>query len=67
MSDKVEVNSGMGLASWLTVIFVIAKLAKVINWSWWLVFAPVIVSTAIGLTILAVTMVVAGVVYLKTR
>jgi hypothetical protein len=27
----------------LTLIFVVAKLMEVINWSWWLVFAPSII------------------------
>lgn len=52
MSDKVEVNqSGMGVASVLTIIFVLCKLFGVINWSWWLVFSPLIVSAAIGLLV----------------
>ena len=49
MSDKVEVNGGssMGLSSVLTIIFVIAKLMGVIHLSWWLVFAPTLVSLAL--------------------
>lgn len=31
----------LGFLSLLTIIFVIAKLVHVINWSWWLVFAPI--------------------------
>lgn len=31
------------LAILLTVIFVIAKLFNIVTWSWWIVFAPVIV------------------------
>ena len=31
------------LAILLTIIFVIAKLLKIITWSWWLVFTPFIV------------------------
>ena len=53
MSDKVEVNqSSMGVASVLTIIFVLCKLFGVINWSWWLVFSPLIVSAAIGLLVI---------------
>ena len=33
-------SGGLGLFGILTVIFVICKLAGVIDWSWWLVFLP---------------------------
>lgn len=63
MSDKVEVNnSGMGLASVLTIIFVIAKLAGVIHWSWWLVFLPTLISLGILLIILFFVLVIGGLV-----
>lgn len=69
MSDKIEVNGGgMGLSSVLTIIFVLAKLAGFISWSWWLVFAPVLVSFTIGILILVFAMVVAGIaVYLGSK
>lgn len=38
----------------LGVIFIILKLAGVINWSWWLVCAPLLIQPAIMLTILIV-------------
>lgn len=31
------------LAILLTLIFVIAKLFNIVAWSWWIVFAPVII------------------------
>lgn len=37
----------------LCLVFVIAKLAGAISWSWWLVFAPVIVPFAIVLFVFA--------------
>ena len=45
-------NNGMGFLSWLTLMFVAAKLLGLINWSWWLVFAPVWVSIIVVLIIL---------------
>ncbi|MDN6326820.1 MAG: hypothetical protein L0J48_02210 [Alkalibacterium sp.] len=55
-----EKNSGgIGLLSILTIIFVIAKLFGVIDWSWWLVFAPTIVSVAIGLLVVVIALIVA--------
>ena len=47
-------KKGLGLPSILTIIFVIAKLFGVINWSWWLVFAPVLISLGIFILILGV-------------
>lgn len=49
----------LGLSSILTIIFVIAKLAKVISWSWWLVFAPTIVSLSLLFGVMATTLVFA--------
>lgn len=43
---------GFSLTSILTIIFVLAKLAGIIGWSWWLVFAPTLISVAFGLLIL---------------
>ncbi len=61
MSDKIEVNNGgLGLTGWLTLIFVIAKLAGVIKWSWWVVFLPVLISFGLVLAILAFALIVAG-------
>lgn len=34
-------RKGMGLLSWMTLLFVGAKLFGFINWSWWLVLIPV--------------------------
>ena len=56
MDDKK--SNGIGLPSILTIIFVIAKLLGIINWSWWLVFAPIWVSTLLGLLILAIVAIV---------
>lgn len=42
--DK-EKSGGLGFLSILVLIFVVAKLFGVIAWSWWLVFAPVLIPT----------------------
>ena len=36
----------------LSLIFVVAKLANWIDWSWWLVFAPALVGFFIGIVVL---------------
>ena len=53
MADKVQVQGGMGLLSWLTVAFVVLKLTGHIDWSWWLVLSPVLVGIGLWAVILA--------------
>lgn len=45
------VYKGLGLPHILTIIFVIAKIVGYINWSWWLVLLPSIISIGLGLVI----------------
>lgn len=52
MDNDVKVL-GIGLSSLLTIVFLVLKLVGVINWSWWLVFLPIIIDA--GLVILIVT------------
>lgn len=35
----------------LTLIFVVAKLVGLINWSWWLVFTPLIICVVVSLIV----------------
>lgn len=37
----------------LSLIFVAAKLANWIDWSWWLVFSPIIAAAVVALLIIA--------------
>ncbi len=40
-------SGGIGFVGALTVLFVALKLLGIINWSWWLVWSPVLIATAI--------------------
>ena len=42
---------GFAYAHILTIIFVIAKIVGYINWSWWLVLLPSIISIGLSLLI----------------
>lgn len=42
-------SSGIGAFGLLTIVLVILKALGYISWSWWLVFMPMIISTAIAL------------------
>lgn len=48
---KSEVNKGIGFIGLLQIALIVLKLCKVINWSWWLVCLPTIIS--VGLTLVA--------------
>ena len=51
-------GGGCGFSGLLTIAFVVLKLCGVINWSWWLVLLPLIIS--IGLPIAIILLVVLG-------
>lgn len=54
MSDKTSSKSGgIGFTGLLTIVFITLKLCGVINWSWWLVLAPIWISVVIAGIILA--------------
>ena len=40
MSNSSSGSSAIGLPTLLTVAFVVLKLCKVIDWSWWWVLSP---------------------------
>ena len=47
-------SGGIGFAGLLQVAFIVLKLCKVVDWSWWWVWSPTWVSVALVLVILAV-------------
>ena len=55
--NKNSRSSGLGLASVLTIIFIVLKLVGVIDWSWWWVFSPILIDFVIA--IIAVVILVA--------
>lgn len=57
----------LGLPSILTIIFIIAKIFGYIEWSWWLVFLPTILSIGIGLIFGIVVGVIEGINEVKGR
>ena len=49
MSKENSSSSGIGFCGLLTIAFIVLKLTKHIDWSWWWVISPLLISTAIGL------------------
>jgi hypothetical protein len=60
MSNNTSSSSGgIGFTSLLTVLFIGLKLTGHITWSWWWVLSPLWISALIGLTILAIVLIIA--------
>ena len=51
---KSSSGGGIGLSALLQVAFVVLKLLKVINWSWWWVLAPTWISVALAIILVLV-------------
>lgn len=45
-------NSGIGFFGLLGIVFIVLKLVGVVNWSWWLVLAPLWAPTAVGVILI---------------
>ena len=54
-----EKNSGIGFCELLTIVFIVLKLLKVINWSWLWVLAPIWILIIITIMIVIITFVIA--------
>jgi CHASE1-domain containing sensor protein len=52
MSDSKSSSGGVGFAGLLTIAFVVLKLCKVIDWSWWWVISPILISIGLALLVL---------------
>lgn len=53
-------GDGAGFASLLTIAFIVLKLCKVIDWSWWWVLSPFLIPVGIALIVLAVFIIISG-------
>lgn len=47
-------SGGLTTLGLLQVVFIVLKLCKVINWSWWWVLSPLILSASISIIILII-------------
>jgi phosphoglycerol transferase MdoB-like AlkP superfamily enzyme len=53
MSEKTNIQGSM-ITGLLTVAFIVLKLTKVIDWSWWWVLSPFLIPLVLGLVMIAV-------------
>ena len=51
-------SSGIGFVGALTIAFIVLKLTHVIDWSWWLVLLPILISTGFVVLLLLVMFIV---------
>lgn len=54
-----ETNSGIGFCGLLTIVFIVLKLTKIINWSWLWVLAPIWIPIIITIMIVIITIIIA--------
>ena len=55
MSQRSEAtNTGVGIVGVIQIVFLILKLCKVINWSWWLVMLPVLIQVGFIVVIMII-------------
>ena len=61
MSNNINTSSSSSgiFPSLLTVLFIGLKLTGHITWSWWWVLSPLWISALVGLTILAIVLIIA--------
>ena len=52
-------HGGIGFAGVLQVAFIVLKLCKVIDWSWWCVLLPTIIPIGLAAMIVAVAFIIA--------
>ena len=55
MSNNNNSNSGIGFHEVLAIVFIVLKLLKIINWSWWWVLSPIWIPIGLWLILLIVT------------
>lgn len=67
MSETKTSTSGIGFTGLLTIVFIVLKLTKVINWSWWWVISPIWISLSVLLLIIAIPLTIAFFVHMKRK
>ena len=55
-----EKSSGIGFCGLLTIVFIVLKLLKVINWSWLWVLAPIWIPIIMAILIMILIVLLGG-------
>lgn len=54
MSKNSTQSGGIGFAGLLTIVFIVLKLTKYIDWSWWWVLSPILIPIIVVIAVLIV-------------
>lgn len=57
MDNSSASSGGIGFVGMLTIVFIVLKLVKIINWSWVWVLAPLWISGILGLLALILALI----------
>lgn len=58
-NNKATVNGGTSISTLLQVAFIVLKLCKVINWSWWWVLSPLWIGLGITIIVIIIAILIA--------
>ena len=57
MNEKSK-SSGLGISAVLQIVFLVLKLTRLIDWSWWLVLVPLWVDIGFGLLFIILALII---------
>lgn len=63
----ININVGIGFVGFLTIVFLVLKLAKVIAWSWLWVFSPIWISISLGILSFIVSLIIFKIIIGRVR
>lgn len=66
-NNKSSSSAGIGFTGALQIVFIVLKLCKVINWSWWAVLIPTWIGIGIFLLVIIIYLVTWLIVYAKNK
>lgn len=58
MANDVKASGGIGFGGLLTIVFIVLKLTKVIDWSWWWVTCPLWIPMAIFVVLVIIVLLI---------
>ena len=58
MANDVKASGGIGFSGLLTIVFIVLKLTKVIDWSWWWVTCPLWIPVAIFVVLVIIVLLI---------
>jgi hypothetical protein len=65
-SQTQTASGGIGFFGLLTIVLVVLKATGYIDWSWWLVFSPILLGFALGALFIALFLLVMLIVAIKS-